>query len=472
MPFVTDIYPPTGQTEAVAGLALAVSARKGKGFPGKRQYEAVEVLSRFLVPLRTVVWERGEESCTGLLVDPQGLLTGSVRFDLTSVGPQAALKDDMGEEDFIALCQQVTKTAADFSAETMEITGLITEPEEARPLFSSGGPEVLAAALEQTVDSGQVTDILRKKLAEYGAADTAWVELKQNFFAFRDRHTEKIKDTADQAREAGSKSLEELEQQVKAAIASKRQETEGEREKAKAEHQKQKGLLQSEIERFQEQFRETGEEYWRDKIKAEEQRMAESDKKLAGTLDQLHKEELKYTENQQARIKQFIAAGEKRLASFDQRLKLLNAALSGLEKSIDKRLDGLREQHKKIAGITLSLSTEQCDQELPVVLYAARYPGDRWVIFPPQLFGRRGVRGVFTSLIGGINLPFRPAAKVGETLAAKLQALLPGHSLESMLVEQNLLKDPDFISDAKKGLAELIDQGEISKKQANLFDDF
>ena len=472
MPFVTDIYPPAGRTDAVAGLALAVSARKGKGFPRKRQYEAVEVLGRFFVPLQAVAWETGDDGCTGLLVDPQGLLSHAVRFDLSSDGPQSALNEDMGEEDFVALCQQVSKAAAVFSVDILEIAGLIAEPEQARPLFQSGGAEALDAELKRTVDAGKAAEALRKKLAEFDAGAADWVELKRQFFAFRDRQVLKIKDSADGARAAGSRSLDELEQQVKAAIASKRLEIGGGREKARAEHQKQKALLESEIERFQQQFRETGEEYWRDKIKAEEQRLEENEKQLALALDQLYKAEIKYSESQQERISQFTAAGEKRLASFDQRIKLLNTALAGVESNVDKRLERIREQHRKCSDLTLSLSPEQCGQNLPVVFYAARYPGDRWVVFPPQLFGQRGVRGVFTSLIGGINLPFRSAAKVGDALAAKLQDMLPGHPLEARLLEQNLLQDSEFLNDAKTGLAELIDQGEMSRKHANLFDDF
>src|SRR5690606_31459696 len=102
----------------------------------------------------------------------------------------------------------------------------------------------------------------------------------------------------------------------------------------------------------------------------------------------------------------------------------------------------------------------------------ARYKSGRWAVFPPQRFGQRGVRGALSGLLGRANLPFRPAAKAGEAMASRLQAMLPGLPLEKKLVEHNLLLNPGFISDARAGLAELIDQGEINKKYASLFNAF
>jgi len=50
--------------------------------------------------------------------------------------------------------------------------------------------------------------------------------------------------------------------------------------------------------------------------------------------------------------------------------------------------------------------------------------------------------------------------------------MLPGHALESRLVEQNLLPAAGFLNEARAGLAELINQGEVEKKYAKLFEGF
>ncbi|HOL18078.1 MAG TPA: hypothetical protein PLY40_07320 [Bacillota bacterium] len=472
MPFVIDVYPPAGRVEAVAGLALALTGRKGRGFPGKRQYEELEVLGRFFVRLRTVTWDRGDGASTALLVDPQGLTGSTIRFDLAPTVPGAELREEPGEEDFIALCRQLTKDAASYTTDVLEIAGLVSEPGQAMPLLDSGEPQGQEAGLDQVVDAAQVLERLRRKLGEYDNAAAAWTELKQRFLAFRDRQVEKIRAAAEEDRLSGSKALEELQQQVKAAIASRSQEIEEEREKAKQDYQKQKELLQSEIDRFRQQYQDTGEEYWRDKLKNEEQGLADLEKKLTATLEHLNKEESKFLENQQERINQFVAAGEKRQAAFEQRLKLINGAVKELEDSVNKRVERLKEQYKKAAALTVSLPPEQGDREYAMAFFAARYNSGRWAVFPPQLFGQRGVRGVLSGLLGRVNLPFRPASKTGEAMASRLQAMLPGLPLEGKLVEQNLLQDPGFIGDARAGLSELIDQGEINKKYASLFSAF
>jgi hypothetical protein len=470
MPFVTDIYPPSKEIEAAAGVGLAVGARKGKGFPGRRHYEAVEVLSRFSILLHTVAWEKGEEGCTGLVIDPQGLLSGAVRFDLAPGGPPADLNADLIEEDFVALCQQTARAASEFSAETVEIPGLVTEPEQVRPFLKDDGCGAAASGLAQTADASRVVEGLREKLAGYDAGAAAWTELKQKLFAYRDQLATKINEAAGEARAAAAKSQEELTAEVKAALAARRREAEAAGEEAREEHRKQQELIQSELERFQQRFQEKGEDYWRDKIKAEEQRLVENDKKLAATLDRLSAAERKYAGSQQERIKQFKAEVEKRLAAFDQRLNRLDSALAALDKGVDKRLERIREQQKKVAGLAVSLTVEQCGKEFPVVFYAARYSGDRWQLFPPQFLGGRGLKDKIAGLFGGFNLPFRSAGKVGEVLAGKIQALLPGHALEARLVELNLLEDPGFMDEAKAGLARLIDQGALSKNQAGLFE--
>ncbi len=473
MPFVTDIYPPSKKIEALAGIGLAIAGRKGKGFTGKRDYEAVEVLGCFSVPLRTVTWDKGTDGCTGFVIDPQGLLTGVIRFDLIPGEPQAGLKENMGEDDFVRLCQQMTKDSTDFSPETLEFKGFITELEQVQSLLKADLQQnAVEAELEHSVDAPEIVERLGERLKEYDRDAAAWTELEQKIFAYRDYLTAKINESANESREASSRSLAELEQQVKSTIAAKSKETEEAREEARREQLKQKELLQSELERFREQFKEKGDNYWREKIRDEEQRMTKNEKKLAATLEKLNDADKRYAQAQKDRIKQFNAEKEKRLAAFDQRLKRLDTAVAGFAKGVEKRLESSREQHKKVAELTVVLTPEQCDAEFPVIFYAARYPDHRWQVFPPQLFGDRGIGGKLVGLIGGLNLPFRSATKVGDSLAAKIEDILPGHTLEAKLEEQNLLNDTEFIDEAKAGLAQLIDQGDLHKKHASLLESF
>ncbi|HPT34806.1 MAG: hypothetical protein WBK48_10265 [Dethiobacteria bacterium] len=469
MPFVVDIYPASRELEAAAAMGLALSARKGKGFPGRRQYEPVEVLARFTLPLCTATWEADDESCTALLIDPLGLLSGSLRFDLPPDAPPQDPILDSVEEDFVALCRRLAKTAADVQPQVEEVEGLVAEAGQVQALLQDDDGGAEPAGLEETVHPDRVVEKLRTRLAEYDGSAAAWTQLKQNILAHRDKLVLEINAAADEARAAGQERRAELETQVKAALAAKSKETELAGDKIREEYRKQKELLQSELERFQQQFRETGDEYWREKIKEEERRLAENEKKLASALEQLKEEERRFAAGQQERIHLFEQELEKRLAAFEQRLKRLNSAVAAFEKGVDKRLERFREQQQRISALAVSLDAGQCDREFPVVFYAARYPGNRWQVFPPQLFGSRGLRGKVAGLLGEINLPFRPAGKVAEALAAKIQALLPGHDLESRLVEQNLLKDPAFLEQAKTGLARLIDQGAVDKKYAHLF---
>lgn len=472
MPFVTDIYPPSKGIEAVAGLGLAVGARRSRGFPGRRQHEDIEVLGRFNLLLRTEAWEKGEESCSGLIIDPHGLLTGSVNFDLTTGGPQADVKDNMGEEDFIVFCQQLTRAATEFLSETVEVRGLIAEPEQVQAFLIEEMRDSIDTGMERVVDSEKITGELRQRMYDYGAAAEAWSLLRQKTYAFRDQQVFKINEAAHDAKTASNKTLEELNLQVKSTIASKRQEIDAAREDARLEHKKKKELYQSELERFHRQFKEEGDDYWREKIKIEEQGLAENDRKLEKMLEQLNDIEKKFAQSQQEKVALFKAEREKRFAAFDQRLKRLDTVLAGLEKAVDKRLECYREQQNKILGLLVSLTAEQCGKEFPVVFFAARYSGPRWQVFPPQLFGGRGIKGKFAGLMGDPNLPFRPAGKVAEELAEKLQSILPGHVLGARLEEQNLLNDSSFIREANAGLAELVDRGEVSRKYTNLFDGF
>lgn len=472
MPFVTDIYPPAKDIEAAAGLGLTMGARKSKGFFGKKQYEAVEVLSCFSLSLGTIAWDKGEKGSTGFVYDPQGMICGSLRFDLAAGGPDAEFEAEMIEEEFLTLCQQLAKSAAEFKAETIEIPGLISDPRQAEHLLKEDDQDALAAGLEKTVDPGKIVEDLRNRLAQYDHGANAWIQAKQQAFNHRDKLAEKINEAVAEAKAAGDISVQQLEGQIKAAVAAKRQEIEELIAKARQDSEKEKEVMQSELQRAKEHFEQDGTDYWRDQIKNLEERIAEHDKDLAKAVSDRESELEKYQDEQQNRMKQLESELEKRMAAFEQRRKRLDSTLESLEKNIDKRVERCREQSKKVSAHTITLTPEQTDKEMPVLFYAARYPGDRWQVFPPQLFGDRGLRGKFASLIGSMNLPFKPASKLAETLASKLQEILPGHELEGRLVEQNLLQDGEFISDAKAGLAKLIDQGDVDKKHADLFAQF
>lgn len=472
MPFVTDIYPQSPKIEALAALGLALEGRKSKGFLGKRQHEVIEVLGSFSVPLRTASWDMGAEGCKGVVFSPQGLLTGQLRLDLLPADPQIKLEEKIGEEEFVDLCQKVTKQATDTKGEALEMPGLITEPDQVMDFLKDNIDSPAELELEHTVDGGKLVEQLRKIIDDFENSSSSWLELRQEIVSYRDNLTVKINEAIEEARAASSKSLTELEQQVKSAKSAKGKELDQSREKAREEHRKEKELLQQELERFREQFKETGDEYWREKIQAEEKRMTEIDKKLATALAEINEVEKKFASSQQERIKQFEAEKEKRFAAFQQRLKRLDVAVSGLERGIEKRVERNKEQQKRISSLAVSLTPDQCESVFQVIFYAARYPGNRWQVFPPQLYGSRGIKGKLSGLVGGLNLPFRSASKVGEQIAGKVLEMLPESALEKTLVEGNLMDNEEFIEVSKEGLLQLIDQGDINKKHASLLDDF
>ncbi|NLY38530.1 MAG: hypothetical protein GX044_04425 [Firmicutes bacterium] len=467
MPFVTDIVPPSAEIEAAAALALAMGGRKRKGFPGKRKYENIELLGCFTLTLQTVSWEKGAESGSCLIVDPQGLLTGSLKFDLPPAGPPVEVDENLSEDDFIALCQKVTREAADYKADLLALPGLITAPGQARSLLKEGTEEIMPAAFETAASAAEVAAALRERMEGYAGAAAAWAELKHRFFTLRDRLAAKINSHAAETRAAADRSLAELEQQVKAAVAARKAEIAALQEEARQEHLNQKTMLQSELERFHTAFKESGEAYWREKIKEEEERIAAIDKKLAEELARLNEAAEKYAASQEEQIDSLKSEVEKRLAAFEQRLKRLDTTLAGLEKGVEMRLKRYGEQQQKIAALAINLPASQCDAHLVVPFYAARYSGGRWQVFAPQQLGHRGLKG---KLAGLFNLPFRPSGSVGEELAGKIETLLPGHVLEENLAEMNLLEDPAFLSKARAGLARLIEQKQLHKKFTNLFE--
>lgn len=471
MPFIVDLLPPSAEIEAASALGLAMAGRKSKGLLGRKQYESIEVIARFALPLKTALWRAGEGPGRCLAFDPHGFVSGGVKFELSAKAPEAELDSETGEEAFVGLCQQWTKAATDFSSANLDFPGLIVQPDQVIPLLGTRDEDVLIAEFEQKADIDGTLAQLTEQLEAYSQAGEAWQELRQRAFAHRDVLASKIQQYAQEEKDAGQVYLEELSGQIQTAIENKRNETNAGIANAKAEYEKRKEMLKAELARFQEGFKENGDSYWRDQIKTAEKKLVENDSDLAKRTLEIESGFKDFEKQQHNRIKEFKAELEKRLAALEARQKRLDTTLDGFGKGIDKRLATYARQPSRVDAITVELSAERCATAHTAVFYAIRYPGQRWVVLPPQVLESRGLRGAMSSLLGGLNLPFKPASKLAETLAEKVQKSLPGSELESKLVETNQLDSEDFKSKAKAGVGKLIDQGKLDKKYADLFNE-
>ena len=335
-----------------------------------------------------------------------------------------------------------------------------------------GAQEQLLVDWEEKADSDGALQQLTDQLQAYTRAAQAWSELKQKAYAHRDILADKIQKWAEEERVAGEQSLADLTSQVETAIATRRAEADAALKAVQEEYQKRKDMLQEELNRFQEGFKESGDNYWRDQIKTAEKSMAENEKWFAKKRQELEDNYKEAEKQQQAKIREFQSELNKRLEAFALRQKRLDAALEGFSKGLERRLALYQQQPERVLAATLELSTQRAAQAHNAVFYAARYPGGRWLVFPPQVMGSRGILGAVSGLFGGLNLPFKPASKLAETLAERLQRQLPGTDLEGRLVEANLMEAEEFFVQAKAGLVKLIDQGKLDKKHANLFAEF
>jgi hypothetical protein len=471
MPFIVDLLPPSADIEAASALGLAMSERKSKGLLGRKQYEPIEVIARFALPLKTVTWTPGESTGRCLAFDPQGLVSGGIRFDLDPQIPETELDPETGEEAFLALCQQWTKASMEFTPKTLEFVGLITQTDQVAQLLTGDDENIFVAELEQKADTDDALAQLGAQLESYEKAAEAWTELKQKAYAHRDVLAVKIKEYAGEEKAAGAKSLEDLNSQVETAIGSKRSETDAALTAAQEDSQKRRDMLQLELDRFQQGFKENGDNYWRDQIKAAEKGLADTEKDLVKKRQEIEDGFKDFEKQQHSKVQNFKIELDKRIASFDTRLKRLDSALEGFNKGLEKRMALYAQQPGRVETATVEISTERCAQTHKAVFHAVRYPGERWLVIPPQVIGSRGIMGTVSGLFGGLNLPFRAASKLAETLADKMQKLLPGSELETRLVEANLLQTAEFFPNAKVGLGKLIDQGKVDKKHANLFAD-
>lgn len=471
MPFVVDLLPPSTDIEVASALGLAMAERKSKGLFGRKQYEPIEVLTRFALTLKTVTWTPGETTGRCLVFNPQGLVSGSIRFDLSTKIPDADMDPETGEEAFLSLCQGWTKAATEMTSTPLEFPGLITVPEQVEPLLD-GSEEELLVDWEEKADSDAALAQLTEQLQAYIQAAQAWTDLKQKAYAHRDILTAKIKEYAEDERTAGEKSLADLASQVETAIATRRSEVDAELAKAQGDYQKLKDMLLEELNRYQEKFKEHADNHWRDQIKATEKRMAENERSIVKRRQELEDGFKETEKQQQAKIREFQGELDKRMAAFTARHNRLDAVLEGFGKGVDMRLAKYQQQPDRVLAATVELSTQRCAQAHNAVFHAVRYPGRRWLVLPPQVLGSRGILGTVSGLFGGLNLPFKPASKLAESLAEKLQKALPGSTLEERLEAANLMEDEDTIPKAKAGLVRLIDQGKLDKKHANLFAEF
>ncbi len=421
MPFVVDLLPPSAEIEMASALGLAMAERKSKGLFSRKQYEPIEVLARFALPLKTVTWTPGETTGRCLVFNPQGLVSGSIRFDLTPKIPDASMDPETGEEAFLGLCQGWTKEATEFTPSTLEFPGLITLPDQVASLLD-GAEEELLVDWEEKADSDGTLAQLTEQLQAYTQATQAWTDLKQKAYAHRDILADRIKQFAEEERVAGEKSLADLTSQVETAIAARRGEVDGDLARAQEDYLKRKGMLQEELNRFQEKFKETADNVWRDQIKGFEKSLADNEKHIVKRRQELE-DSFKETERQQqAKIREFQAELDKRMATFAARHSRLDTALEGFGKGVERRVALYQQQPDRVLAATVELSTERSAQAHNTVFHAARYPGGRWLVFPPQVMGSRGIMGTVSGLFGGLNLPFKPASKLAETLAERILA--------------------------------------------------
>lgn len=469
MPFVVDLLPPSPKVEAAAALGLAMDNRKSKGLFSRKQYEPIEVLARFGLPLRTVTWAPGETSGRCLVFDRQGLVTGTIQFALSPEIPQYELDPDTGEEAFLSLCQQWTKEVSNFTPNPLSFPGLITQPDQVAPLLD-GEDETLLVGLEQKANPEEALVQLSQQLEAYKKAAEAWTEFKQKAYAYRDILAAKIQEELEAEKAAGAKSLEDLTNQVETAIAAQRAETDAKLAAAGEDYNQLRETRQAELERAQEKYKEKPDNYWRDQIKSLEKNLSEIDKARAKKEQEIESAFRDFERQQRAKVEALKAELAKRLAAFESRLSRLDSAMAGFGKGYERRMEAYAQQPERVLAATVEISNERCAKAHNAVFYAARYPGGRWKVLPPQSLGGRGIIGAVSGLFGGLNLPFKPVSKLAENLANILEKMLPGSELAERLVAANLLAQPDFLPAAKAGLTSLIDQGKIDKKNGNLFD--
>lgn len=468
MPYVVDLLPPSEETETAAALCLALNQRKSKGLFNRKQYEPIQVLTRFALPLRTVTWLSGATSGRTMIFDPQGLVTGNIQFALDHTVPQLEFEEGAGEESFLETCQQLTKAVTDFSPVTVSIVGLITQPEQGAPLLD-GDEETFLAGLEQVANPEEALADLSQRLDAYKAAAETWLKYKEKAYSQRDMLVAKIQEYMNEDKKAGEKSLADLTSQVETVIAAKRNETDVDLVAAGEDFQKRREMLMAELERFQAGYKETPDNYWRDQIKTAEKALAEQEKSQAKKINEIEGSFRDFEKQQKAKVQEHKAELAKHLAAFETRLQRLDAAIEGFTKGYERRIVAYDQQKERVLATTLEISSERAGKEHNAVFYAARYLGKRWKVLPPQVIGSKGIRGTVSGLFGGVNLPFKPATKLAETLAAILEKKLPGSELETRLEEGNLMVQAGFIDRAKAGLTRLIDQGQLDKKHANLF---
>jgi hypothetical protein len=311
---------------------------------------------------------------------------------------------------------------------------------------------------------------LSQQLEAYKKAAEAWTEFKQKAYAYRDILAAKIQEELEAEKAAGAKSLEDLTNQVETAIAAQRAETDAKLAAAGEDYNQLRETRQAELERAQEKYKEKPDNYWRDQIKSLEKNLSEIDKARAKKEQEIESAFRDFERQQRAKVEALKAELAKRLAAFESRLSRLDSAMAGFGKGYERRMEAYAQQPERVLAATVEISNERCAKAHNAVFYAARYPGGRWKVLPPQSLGGRGIIGAVSGLFGGLNLPFKPVSKLAENLANILEKMLPGSELAERLVAANLLAQPDFLPAAKAGLTSLIDQGKIDKKNGNLFD--
>ncbi|HBS92492.1 MAG TPA: hypothetical protein DEA85_00620, partial [Firmicutes bacterium] len=213
----------------------------------------------------------------------------------------------------------------------------------------------MLAGLEQKAHPEEALDQLSQQLAAYTEAAEAWTEFKQKAYAHRDVLGAKIQEYSEEDKEAGANSLEDLTSQVETAIAAKRSETDADLTAAAEDFKQRREMLQAELERFQEGYKEKADNYWREQIKTAEKSLAEIDKALARKNQEIEGAFREFEKQQNAKIQEHKAELAKRMAAFENRLKRLDSAMEGFGKGYEKRMDAYQQQPERVLAATVEI---------------------------------------------------------------------------------------------------------------------
>ena len=151
--------------------------------------------------------------------------------------------------------------------------------------------------MDEKADAGEALARLNEQLEQFSQSAEAWKALHQNAYAHRDVLADKLQRLMEEERAAGARSLEELARQGEEAVAARKAELEAAWVADQQKYRQRRDLLQSELERFQDGDKESGDAYWRQQIKDVEKSIAENDKWLAQRRKEYDQAEREFIKN-------------------------------------------------------------------------------------------------------------------------------------------------------------------------------